>query len=445
MSDPNNPSETLMSLWIRILPSALKKHIEHRANLQKVAVNIFWLFFDKFMRMGVGLIVGVWTARYLGPSKFGMLNYAGAFVALVAGFASFGLDSIVIRDLVKFPDRHNELLGSAFVLKFIGSILVILVSGALIHFVRDDSMMFALVIISSAGTVFQSLDTIDFYFQANVISKYTVWSKNGAFVLASLVKIILLVSKARLIDFALVGLFELVLGSMFMTISYRYTKHSIFNWVPKLSIDRQLLKESWPLILSTMASIFNMRIGQVILGKMMNDSTVGNYSAAVRISEIWFMIPGVFGASIYPTIIAAKKISEHLYRKRLHQIALAMSYVVLPLALGISLTSGHIINLLYGKQYSSAGPILAIHIWSGVPYLILFAYNQMFYIENLTKIIFYTSLMQPILNIIFSILLIHQYAGIGAATATLVTAVGSSLISMLLLEIKTNIFRGVRP
>ena len=52
--------------------------------LRRIMGNMGWLMFDRIVRMGMGLFVGVWVARYLGPIEFGSLNFAVAFVALFA-------------------------------------------------------------------------------------------------------------------------------------------------------------------------------------------------------------------------------------------------------------------------------------------------------------------------------------------------------------------------
>ena len=65
---------------IKFLTSFIRVRLEGRATLQKILANTGWLFIDKIIRMGVGLLVGVWIARYLGPAQFGLYNYAVAFV-----------------------------------------------------------------------------------------------------------------------------------------------------------------------------------------------------------------------------------------------------------------------------------------------------------------------------------------------------------------------------
>jgi O-antigen/teichoic acid export membrane protein len=78
--------------------------------------------------MLAGFFVGVWVARYLVPENYGILSYSLAFVALFQGIAKLGLDGIVVRELVKFPEKRDEFLGTSFWLKFIESVITFLIS-----------------------------------------------------------------------------------------------------------------------------------------------------------------------------------------------------------------------------------------------------------------------------------------------------------------------------
>jgi PST family polysaccharide transporter len=189
-----------------------------------------------------------------------------------------------------------------------------------------------------------------------------------------------------------------------------------------------------------MASMINMRMDQVMLGSMVNNTVVGNYSAAVRLAEVWLIIPGIIGASIYPAIIAAKGKSEELYRQRILQTTKLMAAGVLPVAVIISLLSGQIVHLVFGQQYAFAGNYLAIYIWTGVPYLVFFVLNQMFYIEGLLKVGFVVSVFSVSSNVLLNFILIPMFGGMGAAISTLITAIGSTLLSLFILNLKTGIF-----
>ena len=85
----------------------MRQNVEGRGNLQKLIGNTGWLFADRILRLGVGLWVGIWTARYLGPEQFGLFNYSIAFVALFSVFATLGLDGIVVDSISLVSDLND--------------------------------------------------------------------------------------------------------------------------------------------------------------------------------------------------------------------------------------------------------------------------------------------------------------------------------------------------
>jgi polysaccharide transporter, PST family len=162
----------LESRWVTFLPPFIRSRLEGRANFQKVISNTGWLFFDKIFRMGVGLFVIVWVARYLGPEQYGLLSYVFAFVALFSAVATLGLDGIVVRNIVRDPSCAEGILGTAFVLKLAGGMAALLLSmGSIILLRHGETMAHWLVGITAAGMIFQAFDTIDFWFQSQIQSK----------------------------------------------------------------------------------------------------------------------------------------------------------------------------------------------------------------------------------------------------------------------------------
>ena len=290
--------------WIKFVPRFIRVRLEGRHGLQAALSNTGWLLADKILRMSVGLFVWVWIARSLGPEQFGLWNFVTAFTALFCAFATLGLDGIVVRELVKNPERQNDLLGSAFVLKFIGGVISLLIALLAISLVRSgETLTLWLVGLSAAGFIFQSVNVIDFYFQAKVQSRYTVYAASGAFVLMTLVKIFLLLTSAPLIAFAWAGLGEIALTAIFLLVAYRFNHHNMREWRYDGRVARELLRASWPLILSGLAIMIYMRIDQIMIGQMLGDKEVGLYSAAVRISEVWYFIPMAIVSSVFPAII----------------------------------------------------------------------------------------------------------------------------------------------
>src|SRR5579863_6987734 len=168
MTQVEKPAQN--SGWLRLLPDFARQRLSGRHGLQAILGNSAWQVADKIVRMGVGVLVGLWVARYLGPQRFGQLNYAIALTSVFGAIANLGIDSVVIRELVKFPERRDSLLGSAFVLKLMGACLTLFVVVILVSILRPgDKLILLLTALSAAGFLFQSLP-IDLYFQSKVQS-----------------------------------------------------------------------------------------------------------------------------------------------------------------------------------------------------------------------------------------------------------------------------------
>lgn len=144
------------------------QNLQQHSGFMKYLKNTSWLFGEKILRMVVGLFVGIWVARYLGPEQFGLFSYAQSFVGLFTAIATLGLDGIVVRELVKDESRRDELIGTAFYLKLIGAIAVLIVLAVAIQFTSNDHYTNILVFIIASATIFQAFNVVDMYFQAKV-------------------------------------------------------------------------------------------------------------------------------------------------------------------------------------------------------------------------------------------------------------------------------------
>jgi len=424
------------------MTTKIKLLFKHQG-FKKYFANTSWLFAEKILRMTVGLFVGIWVARYLGPDRFGLLSYAQSFGGLFSAIATLGLDGIVVRELVKHSEKESELLGTAFYLKLIGAFLTLIVLYIAIHFTSNDTYTKILIFIIASATIFQAFNVIDLYFQAKVMSKYVVFANSFTLLISSLVKIILIINQAPLIAFA----WMVVLDSLVMALGYVYwyfkvKKEFFLRKIEfKFKIAKQLLKDSWPLVLSGMVIAIYMRIDQVMIKEMLDNKAVGNYAAAVRLSEAWYFIPMVIASSLFPAIINAKKQSEELYYKRLQKLYDLMVWMAIAIALPMTFLSDWVVNLLYGSQYNQAGGVLMIHIWAGIFVFLGVASSKWFIAENLQKFSFYRTLTGAILNIILNIILIPKYNIKGAAIATLISqGVASYLFNAFNYKLRGNFF-----
>jgi len=402
------------------------------SGFKRYFVNTSWLFFERIIGMAVTFFVGVYVARYLGPANFGLLSYAGSFVGLFSAIAALGLDNIVVRELVKDEKRRDELLGTTFVLKVIGSIFVLTIIAIAVRFTNNDSFTNLLIFIIAIGTIFQSFNVINFYFQAKVLSKYTVYAQVFTTILCAAIKLLLIYFNMGLIYFTIVTLLQSIILASGLIVMYTKQKSSLLKWSINYGLAKNLLKDSWPLILSGIAISIYMKIDQVMIKNMLNTEAVGNYAVAVRISEVWYFIPMAITKSVFPAIINAKKISEKLYYERLQKLYDLMVWLAIGIALPIMLLSNNIIKLLFGIQYQEAAGVLRIYVWAGVFVFLGVASSQYLIAENYTKISFLNSLTGAIVNVILNITLIPKFGIKGAAIATVISYFVSVFLIILI-------------
>lgn len=406
--------------WVKCLPAFIRVKIESRHGLQAIIGNVGWLFIDRILRLSVGLFVGIWVARYLGPEQFGRLSYATAFVSLFSGIAVLGLDSIVVRELIHHPAKKEEILGSTFVLKLIGATVALLITVISIWQLRSqDELTKWLVGIIAAGMIFQAFDTVDLFFQSRLQAKYTVYAKNSAFLLIAGVKIALILNHADLIWFASAALAEVALGAAGLLLAYRHAGNRInalrLNW----RLASTLLAASWPLLLSGTLVLATMNIDRIILGEIRGNHDVGLYSVANQLSTLWYMIPVFLGASVAPALTRSFAENRGAYFEKLQRVYSALTLVSLFSGCLIYFVSGPLVRLLFGASYEDAGEILAVHIWGSVFVFHVSIRTRALIIENRQKFVTIIAALTLVANIPLNISLVGLYGAVGAAYASL--------------------------
>ncbi|MEO9656086.1 flippase [Marinomonas sp.] len=405
----------LKEMLVRVL--TLKEH----QGFLKYLKNTSWMMAEQFLRMIAGLFVAFWVARYLGPEQFGVFSYTLAFTAIFSGVAKLGLDGIMVRELVNFPEKYDVYLGTAFWLKVIGAILVIGVVTLIVPFTSNDVETNVFIFIIVMGLVFQSFEVIEFYFQSQVLAKVVSICKIIQLVLSSLVKIYLVLAKAELIWFVFVATFDVMTLAVSYFIVYRLKEKKSFYKEFDVSIARLLLKDSWPLIFSSIVVTIYMRIDQIMIKEMLGEYDVGIYSSAVRLSEVFYFIPMIISTSLFPAIIKAKKQGERHYKKRLQQLYTFMVWVAIAIATPITFIADWLIVCLFGSAYLEAGLVLSIHIWAAIFVFLGVPFSKYLLSENLSKLAFQRTLLGAIINIILNFFLIPMYGVLGAAVATLIS------------------------
>ncbi|MDQ5912074.1 MAG: Polysacc synt protein [Patescibacteria group bacterium] len=413
----NNARKIILSSWI------YTKLVGHwnKDGLKKYFENTGWAILSRAISIIISFFITVYLVRYLGPENYGQLSYAISFVALFSIFASFGVDNILHRDIIKYPEKRGEYLGTAFVLKLLTGIFATILT-VLSAITLTDSDVSKLVIFLLSGTfILQAFNVINTEFQADVKLKYTSIISLITVVILSLLKIMVIIFSKGIIYLGGIMLLEAIINASLLIYIHFYVYGNIKTWFFTKHTAYILMTESWPFIfIAFFASVYT-RIDQVMLKHLVNTSSVGLYDAAVRLGEIWGFIPSLIVASMFTAIINAKKINNTEYRKRLLHLSFVVTVVSTIIATFIAIFSKNIVNFIYGVDFEASAEILSIYVFSTIFLIIGSIVQQYLTIENKRMTIFFLTLGTALLNISLNFILIPIYGIIGAAWATLIS------------------------
>lgn len=412
---------------------------------RKYFKNTSWLFLESTVRLVVVLVTGIYVARYLGDSLFGQLNYATGFVGLFFALTAMGLDEIVVRDLVKRPERRDELLGSALVIKFGGSLVLVAMAVTGTFVKHMEGLTASLVAVIACAELLRPFNVIEFHFMAQVKAKRIVRVQLVQIILSALFKFLLIGLHTPLIWFAWAYVMDTLLLAIGFTIVYSRSGASLRGWRPNRATAGYLLGQSWPLVIYGMALYVQARIDQVMLGDMLGSklgeragyAEVGQYSVALKMIEALGFLPVIVQRSLAPAIARAKGEDPAKYADRLLNLYRLMFLLFLVISVPLYFTAEPLIVMLYGEEFRPAGYLLGLFA------IRLFFTNMgvakasFITNESLFKYSLFTALIGAMVNITMNYFLIPPFKAIGAIWAT----IGSFLISIFLLDL---LFRDTR-
>jgi len=400
--------------------SYIKEKWTH-TGFQRYLKNTGWMFAARVFILTVAFFINAYMARYLGPGNYGLLNYVFSFVGLFSFIASLGIESIANREIIKNHEKKNLIIGTSFYLKLIGSLMAILIIFIFSRYSTNDAILLGLITMYSFSYIFSAFNIVDIYFQSQVLSKYPAIVTITAGIISTILKIIAMTLGAGIIWLTAIYVLESIIVAAGLLFFFIYKGHSIKEWVFNKSTAIMILNDSWPLMLSSIAIGIYMKIDQVMIKNMLGNEQAGIYAVAVKLSEVWYFIPGIICSSLFPSIVNAVNTSTELFENRLRKLYFSMFWISTIIASFITIFSYPIIKILFGVPYLEAVPALRIYVWAGIFVSIGGIVGQFLLIKNLTKISFYTALLGSITNVILNMILIPNIGVSGAAIATIIS------------------------
>lgn len=403
----------------------------------KVFKNAGWIIGCKIVQSLINLVIGLITARYLGPSNYGVITYVASVIAFALPIMQLGLKHTLVKEFVQAPDQEGKILGTSLVINIISSIFCMIGSVAFVMFVNAGEKETILVcILYSFTLLFNATEMTQYWFQAKLLSKYPSIAALIAYVVVAIYKIYLLVTQKSVIWFAFSNVIDYFLISLMLMIIYKKVGGQ------RLSVDLNLVKEllsrSKYYIIPSLMVIIYQHTDRIMVKLMIGEDETGYYSAALTCIGITSFVFTAIIDSARPVILEAKQQSQDQYEKRVIQLYSIITCMSLAQSVGMTLLAKPLVYVLYGSEYSNAASILAVSVW----YITFGHYGSVRNIwilaEGKQKYLTGINVLGALANVILNFCLIPVWGAIGAAVASVVTQFFTNVIIGF-------IFKPIRP
>lgn len=404
----------------------------------RVVINAGWIIGCKIVQSLLNLIIGMISARYLGPSNYGLITYAASIVAFVVPIMQLGLSKTLVLDLIERPDKEGAVLGTAFFMSAVSAVAcIVLVSGYLFVVDSDEPTTILVGVLYSFSLLFQVAELFQYWFQAKLLSKYTSIASLLAYIVIAIYKVILLISRKSVFWFAISNSIDYALISVILLVIY--LKIGKQRLSVSLSLGKEMLKRSRHYIISAMMVAIFQQTDRIMLKVILNEAETGYYSAAINCVGVTGFVFLAIIDSFRPAILEAKKYDLEHYEEKICTLYSIITYLALAQCIVMTVLAKQIVFVLYGSAYSESVATLRIAVWYST-----FSYygpvrNIWILAEGKQKYLWVINLFGVVINVTLNAIFIPVSGAAGAAIATVITQLFTNvIIGFILTPIKYN-------
>ncbi len=392
----------------------------------KVFNNAKWIVICKLAQSILQLVVGMISARYLGPSNYGLINYAASIVAFAIPVMRLGFDATLVREYVEAPDDEGKIAGTSIVLNLISGVFCTL---AVIGFSAvsnvNDHTTILVCLLYSLSLIFAAAEMIQYWFQYKLLSKYSSIIMLVSYFAVSAYKIFLLSTQKSVYWFAVTHSIEYGLIAICLFIVY-FKKGGKLSF--SLQLGKKMLNNSKYYILAALMLIVIQNTDHIMLTLMVGKAENGFYSASVTAAGVFQFVYNAIIDSCRPVILANKKEKSDEYYLNMTRLYSLTLYLSLVQSIVFTLGAKLIIGILYGADYAAAVPVFRILVWLFTFAMMGSVRNVWILAEQKQRYLWLINLSGALFNILLNSFLIKPFGACGAAFASVLTQIFANLI-----------------
>lgn len=399
----------------------------------KVLKNASWIIVCRIGQAVLSLIITMFTARYLGTSSYGLINYVAAIVIFVTPIVQMGLSGIQVQEFINHPKQEGKIIGTTLGLSFLSAVVCYIF---IICFVltcnRGETDTLIVSVLYSLQLFFQGSELLQYWFQAKYMSKYASIITLIAFAIVSFYKIIILIVGKSIYWFALSNVIDFFIIETLLLMVYK--KMGGMKLELSIEVAKRMLSRSKHYIVSNMMIVIFTQTDRIMLKNMMGDSATGIYTAATTCACMANFVFLAIIDSARPAILTEYNDNRIEYEKKVSLLYSVIIYCSIFLNIGIVLFANSIIKIIYGENYLSAVTPLKIAVWYTTFSFIGSVRNIWILAESKQKWMWIINLSGAATNIILNLLLIKVWGECGAAVASLFSQIMANIVVCYLIS-----------
>lgn len=404
----------------------------------KFAKNAIWIIGGKVFQMALSFFISIITARYLGPSNYGIINYVDSFIVFFTPLCTLGIENVIVKELVHKPDEQGKTLGSSMVLQVASSLCSIGGIVLIVGFMNKwDKTYLLIALLYSLGLFFKCFEIVQYWYQSKLMSKVSSTAGIIAYTCMSVYRVFLLATQKSIEWFAFSTTVDAIVLSALLFFCYKrdHGPEFRFSW----SRGRQILKSSYHFIISGMMVAVYWQFDKIMLKHMIDEASVGYYATATKLCTIWAFFLVAIIDSVRPHLFEIYKTDEKKFEKETVFLYSAIIYISFAVSILFCIFAPIVVKFMYGEEYMQSVPILRVVTWSTAFSYLGTSRSIWILSKGLEKYEKYMAIVGIVCNVVLNLLLIPLCGAVGAAIATLITQVFVNYIIMFLIkDLKPN-------
>lgn len=404
-------------------------------SLIKIRNNLFSLASAEIFTKLLGAFMYFILARYLGPREFGVYSVATSFSIIFGLISGLGIDSYIVKEIARGPERTQVLFDNGVILKMLGGLLAFLLAVSFCFILSYDSTTRWAIIIFSCTLFFSSLTGLyDSIFRGLQRMEFSAMISIGRSVLSVMIIITMILFRQSILMIVSAHVITGIVLSLFLYLFVVRTKFCRFSFNISRSDSYELLKGGLPFIATGVVYVINVKADVLLLSKLADLESVGIYDAANEVILLLMILPSLVSQVLYPYLSQQFAKQREGLAEIINFSLKVMTILSVPMSFGLVILAPKLIHLFYGQKYAASAIVLQI---MGAGLSIVFLRSLLGWVLaaiEKVNMMMWVNFYNLVLNVLFNVLLIPRYGYTGAAVATITSMIFGTLIVLRVID-----------